>query len=167
MVCTDASQAMIDQCERKCQNGEKNLKFLKSKLPEIPFEENTFDVVMNNFVVHHIVKPIFNEGTKNWSVEDWSPLMDTINNVSKVLKKKGLFIMMYATPEQVSAQWFAHLVPFSHARAKSTYPEKSQINSYFKKAGLKKMFEFMPSSSIIGEKYDDEEIFLKVLSRKY
>jgi len=58
-------------------------------------------------------------------------------------------------------QWFAHLVPFSHARAKSTYPEKSQINSYFKKAGLKKMFEFMPSSSIIGEKYDDEEIFLK------
>ena len=119
---------MLEQSEAKLKHKMAGRTAFKHVvLPQVEYESGQFDAVLNTMVLHHIVS--VDDTTQR--VEDWSPIQDTFTvrmsrvtnvrlyhqdsktilsiQVARVLKPGGVFVLNWASVEQVKALWYAHL----------------------------------------------------------
>lgn len=163
MTCVDASQAMLDQCKMKIigTEHEKKVDFKQVILPNVPYPEEKFDVIINSYVLHHLVNPEFNESNQQYRVTDWSNIENSIINATKSLKKNGLFLILYSTDAQAAGLWYGYFMPKARSRSVSTCPTPELIGRAAERAGLKKLTEYGMLESHLGDdNKNNEEFFL-------
>ena len=93
--CFDASKGMLEKAKKKLAGyiekgrvGEMKQDFL----PNIPFEDNAFDVVIFMLVLHHIDTPS----------SEFANLKSAMKSAQRVLKPGGVLMLNYCTHEQVN-----------------------------------------------------------------
>jgi len=125
----DGSEGMLNQAKNKLQKALDAGDIVEMKqgyLPEIQFEDGSFDVVMINQVLHHL------STENNFSI--WE---STISNAFKVLKPGGLMFLNASPGIQHAIHWYCHLFPNSQAASIARHANKEQILDMFNKAGFK------------------------------
>ncbi|XP_048736913.1 demethylmenaquinone methyltransferase-like isoform X2 [Ostrea edulis] len=124
----DASEGMLRVAKEKLQSTQKTaLCFKMGVLPAVPFDDNSFDVVMMNMVLHHLDT---SDG------ESYPNMAKALKEVYRVLKPGGVLAVTTCTPEQTEAHWFAHLVPDQMKRYTKKIPRHKQIKAMLTEAGL-------------------------------
>ncbi|ORX85171.1 methylase [Anaeromyces robustus] len=86
----DLSPKMIEQAKNK---NLENTEFIVGDCENLPFNENSFDIVINSQSFHHYPSP-----------------QDFFNSVYKVLKPNGILILRDNTVKSSIGQWFANNV---------------------------------------------------------
>lgn len=71
----DASQEMLDQFRQKLNVTPSNLKLIHGDASQLPFPDNSFDVVLTVHIIH--------------TVSDWRVFLD---NIDRVLKSRGFYL---------------------------------------------------------------------------
>ncbi|XP_062576424.1 demethylmenaquinone methyltransferase-like [Saccostrea cucullata] len=132
LTLVDASDGMLSVAREKLQspNLKTKLSFKTGVLPNIPFEDNSFDSVMMNMVLHHLEIHVNPDG------KSYSNIAKTMKEVYRVLKPRGVLIVTTLTPEQVEAYWFCHLVPGPLKQYAKKSPYHHQVKDMLTEAGL-------------------------------
>ncbi|XP_062597728.1 demethylmenaquinone methyltransferase-like [Saccostrea cucullata] len=130
LTLVDASEGMLSVARWKLQsqNLKSKLSFQTGVLPIIPFEDNSFDSVMINMVLHHL--------EINPDGKTYPNTAKTMKEVFRVLKPRGVLTVTTATPEQVEAHWFGHLVPGPLKQYAKKFPYHKQMKDILTEAGL-------------------------------
>lgn len=82
VVGLDIVEKALEKNQRKAEiEGINNLKFINYEGLDFPFESNTFDVVITRYALHH-----------------FPAIKDTFCEISRVLKKDGIFFLSDPTP---------------------------------------------------------------------
>jgi ubiquinone/menaquinone biosynthesis C-methylase UbiE len=89
----DASQAMLDQAERRVPN----VRLIQGLAEELPYEPERFDVIVNNYAFHH-----FTEKSK------------VLDEVTRVLKKNGMFKMHNISIHEMRQWWVYQYFPSAY-----------------------------------------------------
>ena len=120
----DFSQKMIDQANSVYQD----ITFMQSDAENIPLEDNSIDVVVSNFVVHHLAQPnkVFEE-------------------INRVLKPNGKFAFAVWGPNEEQSSLGAFFQAFANHHELSELPhgplfgitDFDAYNRLVRKAGLK------------------------------
>ncbi|XP_061171743.1 demethylmenaquinone methyltransferase-like isoform X2 [Saccostrea echinata] len=126
----DASEGMLNVAREKLLSTSQKteLCFKTGVLPNIPFEDNSFDSVMINLVLHHL--------EKNPDGKSYPNTAETLKEVYRVLKPRGVLTVITLTPEQVEAHWFGHLVPGPLKQYAKKFPYHKQMKEMLTNAGL-------------------------------
>ena len=93
--CFDASEGMLEKAKKKLAGYIEKGKVGKMKqdfLPNIPFEDNAFDVIIFMLVLHHIDTPS----------SEFANLKCAMKSAQRVLKPGGVLMLNYCTHEQVN-----------------------------------------------------------------
>lgn len=77
LVGLDLSDAMLRIARENAKKEEVNIEFIKGDAKKLPFKNNEFDVVVSNSSLHH-----------------WSDPIKAFNEVERVLKKNGWFLIV-------------------------------------------------------------------------
>ncbi|XP_062612102.1 ubiquinone/menaquinone biosynthesis C-methyltransferase UbiE-like isoform X1 [Saccostrea cucullata] len=130
LTLVDASDGMLSVAREKLQspNLKTKLSFKTGVLPNIPFEDNSFDSVMMNLVLHHL--------EINPDGKSYPNIAKTIKEVYRVLKPRGALTVTTLTPEQFEAYWFCHLVPGAMKQYAKKFPYHKQMKDMLTEAGL-------------------------------
>ena len=109
----DMNEGMLTKAKEKAELSglDHKIKFHQGQLPNLPFEDNSHDVVMFNQVLHHL----------ELSDEDeFIGLAKTIEEAARILRKDGLLLINACSRAQIErAYWYYSLIP--KARDKSLH----------------------------------------------
>ncbi|MDN4592608.1 class I SAM-dependent methyltransferase [Polycladomyces subterraneus] len=89
----DASQAMLDQAERRVPN----VRLIQGLAEEMPYEPESFDVIVNHYAFHH-----FTEKSR------------VLDEVTRVLKKNGMFKMHNIAIHEMRQWWVYQYFPSAY-----------------------------------------------------
>jgi SAM-dependent methyltransferase len=129
LSCLDGNASMLQKCKEKvAAQSTTPATFLQGLLPELPFDNHTFDSVMCNLVVHHIE----DDNTRG----EFSTTAALLKEVQRVLKPGGTFCMNHIVPEQVDTYWFLSYVPECKERWRNTLVPGDRLVSLYNEAGL-------------------------------
>lgn len=124
----DASSGMLDQARAKL-DGFANVTLSEGRLPELPFEDQMFDAIMVNQVVHHLD-----------ACSDFSSLEQLIAEAFRVLAPGGSLVIHTSSQEQVrNCYWFGWVVPEAKQRMAARFAPVSVIRGMLESAGFEKM----------------------------
>jgi len=113
----DNSSKMIEQARAKFQ-GCGNLHFYKSRVEELPFDDDFFDVVMSSNAFHHFSNPA-----------------KALKEANRVLKLRGKLYILDMTADNAFmklADWLIHKMEPAHVKFYST----KEFQTLFESAGL-------------------------------
>nr|XP_022341534.1 uncharacterized protein LOC111135602 isoform X3 [Crassostrea virginica] len=101
----DASENMLGKAKEKLQPSPSSteISFKQTVLPDIPYDENSFDAALINLVLHHLEE---NPDGKSFPI-----IIQTLKEVYRILKPGGVLTIISITPEQLDANWFSHILP--------------------------------------------------------
>lgn len=153
-VLVDASNTMLNQAKAKmAKKNIQNIDYHQVFLPKVPLKSDQFDVITNTMVLHHLPSVVEENNDPNKLISrDMSKVEATIKEVSRMLKPKGVFVCVWATPEQCSANWYTGLTPDSFRRISNRCPTATDMMNFCEKYGLKIVAEWsmMEGSHYIG-----------------
>lgn len=126
----DASEGMLSKAKEKLQSvpPSTNLSFKHAVLPNMPYEDNSFDAAMMNLVLHHL--------EQDPDGKSFPKIVQTFKEVLRILKPGGVLTIISLTPEQLEANWFAHLVPKNKERWHKRLLSHDQLKNCLSEAGL-------------------------------
>ena len=104
LTCLDGNEQCLQNCKKKINNVS-NVNFVFQNLSnKLEFEDNQFDVIIFNQVLHHLV--IHNDDTK------YDVIIHLIKELNRILKDDGVIIMNYTTNDQQKySYWWSQLIP--------------------------------------------------------
>lgn len=132
LFCADISYGMLDRAVKKCL-GNEDVHFFVSDTRELPIKKNTFDAVVGNSILHHLVDK-----------------EKALNQIFRVLKDEGKFA--FSEPNMFNPQVFLQKKIKFFKRISGDSAEeyaftRGEIKKIFKKAGFRKVkvkpFDFL------------------------
>lgn len=106
-------------------------KFMKGSLLEkLPFDDGTFDLVMNNQVIHHL-----DTGTD----PRFPNILKVLGEFYRVLKPGGWLAINYTTPEQSDSFWWQYLIPRVKGEYRNKYIPTKLLWKYMSQLGFKNL----------------------------
>ncbi|XP_063405627.1 demethylmenaquinone methyltransferase-like [Mytilus trossulus] len=136
----DASKGMLTKANEKlvAMGLSSYVDVKQALLPNLPYADNTFDVVMMNQVLHHI--------EKNPDGENYPSIIDTFEEVNRVLKSSGLLVITTMVKEQLPGVWYYCFNKEFLRRYSLKFPSVKA----FKTMLLKSNFDVVNSLSVLG-----------------
>ncbi|XP_041373423.1 demethylmenaquinone methyltransferase-like [Gigantopelta aegis] len=112
----DGSDGMLQTARKKTVNYQNNTDYRLGKLPQIPFPDDSFDVVMFNQVLHHL-------DDKDKHNNRFPAVREALAEAIRVLKKGGVVIIDISTYEQNKyGFWYISLLGIADGFLKRTPP---------------------------------------------
>ncbi|XP_064643347.1 uncharacterized protein LOC135497401 [Lineus longissimus] len=143
----DANSEMLKKAEEKFrEHHECELTFKQCQLPTIPFENDAFDCVMMNMVLHHLD---FYDYEKLLA-DDVRPKsrpkqVEAMKEAWRVLRSGGLLAMTISFPHQVlKGGWYYGLAHIAQKRAAIRSTDYDEYRSYLGEAGFEDFETIVP-----------------------
>jgi len=145
----DANEGMLAVAEEKLAGVEAS-GFFKGTLQSLPFDDNTFDAVMTNQVLHHLG----DETGGAWPEHD-----QVFSEYRRVLRPGGTLVLNTCAQVQMrDGYWFYSLIPRAAEAMRSRYAPLAVVESLLAANGLTVNGMFVPSDATIqGASYFDAE----------
>ncbi|XP_045206604.2 uncharacterized protein LOC123558820 [Mercenaria mercenaria] len=103
----DASSGMLRQARAKLVDAIAEntvVSIIKNKLPEMPFGDGTFDVVLFSLVLHHL-----NPDSGKDDTVHFQELEQTIAQARRVLRQNGVIVIITQSEDDLYNTWFYHI----------------------------------------------------------
>ena len=145
----ELNEGMLAQAREKCQN-EANIQLEQGSLLEpLPYHDETFDGMMCNQVLHHLVSAS--------STDNFEPIHKLIKEAQRVLRPQGVLVFNTSShPQLYDGFWWADLIPEAMGRIAKRYPPIEIITSMLKEVGFHKVDIVVPVDAVLqGENYLD------------
>jgi ubiquinone/menaquinone biosynthesis C-methylase UbiE len=100
----DASDAMLQAAAAKLASAETagKIRFQRAPVEQLPFDDETFDAVMINQVLHHMPDD---------PSTGFPQHRQAISEVARVLRPGGAFVLNTSSQEQLVSGWYNRLIP--------------------------------------------------------
>ena len=149
------NEGMLRQCRQKFQ-ADANIHLTQGNLLHLPFEDNSFDGMMCNQVIHHLVSE------ENHS-DKFLQLYQMMKEAYRVLHPQGVLVLNTCSHKQLlDGFWWGDLIPEAMNRVSQHFPPLDTIASMFKEVGFHLRGTIVPVDAVLqGENYLDEEGPLK------
>lgn len=122
----DASEVMLDVAKEKLKNI---CMAVVAKLPDLPFEDRTFDAVMFNLVLHHI--------EENAEEKGFPGIQETLHNTKRTLRPHGVLIITTVLPAiQRESIWIMQYHEGANEKMCKVFPSTEQFLAMFVKCGF-------------------------------
>lgn len=96
-----------------------NIQWLQGKAEQLPIANQSIDAVIASLTLHH-----------------WTSLENGFQEIKRVLKIDGHFVVFTSTSEQMEAYWLKHYFPKMLQDSIDQMPSKIEIENALQKAGL-------------------------------
>jgi len=143
--CLDYNTGMLEQCAAKVEKlGLKHVSLQQGSILErLPFDDNSFDAVMINQVLHHV-------DTNG----DFSGSAKAVSESFRVLKPGGLLWISYSDPEQtLKGYWYNRLIPRVAKEYSLRQIPTTHMEELYKKAGFQGVTSVVDHAPQQGEAY--------------
>lgn len=149
------NEGMLRQCRQKFQ-ADGNIHLTQGNLLHLPFEDNSFDGMMCNQVIHHLV-------TEENHSDKFLQLYQMMKEAYRVLHPQGVLVLNTCSHKQLlDGFWWADLIPEAMNRVSQHFPPLDIIASMFKEVGFHLRGTIVPVDAVLqGKNYLDEEGPLK------
>ncbi len=138
VIGVDANEGMLYQSNLKFKDNPA-VKLQQCFLPSLPFEDDSFDGIMSNQVIHHLNPD-----------NDYQLLNDLIKEANRVLKSGGKFIIHTSSYVQLEeSYWFYHLIPEAARINKEKRPDIDSIIERMEKSGFSNLKTMVPNSEVL------------------
>lgn len=148
----DMSAGMLATARAKLAKAEAagRIGFHRGSITSLPFEDESFDAVMINQVVHHLGDTAENA---------FANLGLVLREVSRVLRRGGGFLLNHCAHEQLRhAYWYNALIPEALERCCAHFAPLETVRELMAKSGLAYHGAFAPLDAICqGEAYRDPQ----------
>ena len=145
----DLSQGMLAQARAKLADQEKagRIGFHQGAITELPFEDEDFDAVTINQVIHHLGD----------AGENFARLRQVMGEVARVLRPGGMLVLNHCSQEQLrDAYWYYRLAPRAHDRVRRNFAPIETLRSIWTEASLAARGAFVPLDAVCqGAAYFD------------
>lgn len=148
----DLNAEMLDCCRTKTLGLSNVKELINGTALELPFGENSFDVVLAMQTVHHFG-------------EDQNRRL-FFKEACRVLRPNGILILNHMTPVQNSFYWFIFLCPYANEKSADIFRSNAFYCNMAESNGLKLTNEDLVKENILKEEFcNDPRNFLKEESR--
>jgi SAM-dependent methyltransferase len=143
----DANEGMLTVAREKLAGLEASA-FSEGTLQHLPFDDNTFDAVMTNQVLHHLG----DEAGGAWLEHD-----QVFSEYRRVLRPGGTLVLNTCAQVQMrDGYWFYSLIPRAAEAMRDRYAPLAVVESLLAANGLTVTGTFVPSDATIqGASYFD------------
>jgi ubiquinone/menaquinone biosynthesis C-methylase UbiE len=145
----ELNEGMLAQAREKCQN-DANIQLEQGSLLEpLPYHDETFDGMMSNQVLHHLVAAS--------SPENFEPVHKLIKEAQRVLRPQGVLVFNTSSHQQLyDGFWWADLIPEAVGRIAKRFPPIEIIRTMLKEVGFHKVGIVVPVNTVLqGKNYLD------------
>ena len=149
------NEGMLMQGKKKFQE-DPNIHLTQGNLLDLPYENNYFDGMMCNQVIHHLVPEENNS--------DKFVLLDRMmKEAYRVLRPQGVLVLNTCSHKQlVDGFWWADLIPEAMNRVAKRFPPLKTIILMLEEVGFHMGGKIIPVDAVLqGNNYLDEEGPLK------
>ena len=140
---------MLSQAKEKFQ-GDENV-FLRQGdlLAPLPYPDNTFDGIMCNQVIHHLVAAS--------NLQNYDAVRKVIQEAKRILRPGGVLVFNTSSQKQIyDGYWWAALIPDAVNKIVKRFPPIETIISMMKEEGFSKTAINVPADAVLqGENYLD------------
>lgn len=143
------NSGMFSQVQGKF-NGERNVHVTQGNLVSLPYESSTFDGMMCNQVLHHLVP-------ETDTPDKFDTLQVMMREAYRVLKPQGVLVLNTCSHQQlIDGFWWADLIPNAIERVTKRYPSINRLTSIMQEAGFHCGGRVAPIDAVLqGEHYLD------------
>lgn len=145
----ELNSSMLVQAREKCKNDVNVHLEQGSLLDDLPYSDDTFDGIMCNQVIHHLVAAS--------GQENFEPVHKVIIEAQRVLRPQGVLVFNTSSPQQLyDGFWWADLIPEAVGRIAKRFPPIEMISSMLKTAGFHQIDIVVPVNAVLqGKNYLD------------
>jgi SAM-dependent methyltransferase len=145
----ELNEGMLSQAREKCQNDANITLDQGSLLDPFPYHDNSFDGMMCNQVLHHLVAA---SGKKNFET-----VYKLIKEAQRVLRSHGVLVFNTSSHEQIySGFWWADLIPDAIDKIVKRFPPIEILTSMLEEVGFHEIGIVVPVNMVLqGENYLD------------
>ncbi len=111
----DPSEKMLSEARAK----NSSIKWLKGRVEELPFNNETFDGVLASLTLHH-----------------WQDIDRGFSEIKRVLKPGALFVIFTSSPAQMSSYWLNHYFPELMKKSSAQMPSEAFVTKALVKNGF-------------------------------
>lgn len=149
------NQGMLSQGKQKFQQ-ESNIHLTQGSLVDLPYENNYFDGMMSNQVIHHLVPEEDNS-------DKYMQLHQMMQEAYRVLDTQGVLVLNTCSHKQLlDGLWWADLIPEAINRVTKRFPPLDTITSMLEKVGFRLGGKIVSVDGVLqGDNYLDESGPLK------
>src|SRR5918997_753692 len=146
----DLNAGMLEVAAQKLSEprAEGRVSFHSARIDELPFDDETFDGVMINQVLHHLP----DDATKGFPIH-----RQVFGEFARVLKTGGVLLVNTCSQEQIRpGYWHYHLIPEAADALRSRYAPLDELVEILDDCGFAYRGRFAPlDATIQGELYFD------------
>lgn len=144
LICADFSHGMLSKAREKfARTSVNNVKFIRVDLGELPFSDNSFDVIMCNQCIHHLDSPGSN----------YTNFKRFLARAHKVLKDEGTILVNTITHRQMrDGVWWAELISPAIEKMTLRFHSDEEFELLLEEAGFYIEHRIVPADEIIQRK---------------
>jgi ubiquinone/menaquinone biosynthesis C-methylase UbiE len=143
----ELNEGMLAQAQKKFQNDSNVLLDDGSLLEPLPYNNNIFDGMMCNQVLHHLVEES--------NQENFPQVRRIMEDAHRVLRSQGVFVINSSShPQLYDGFWWADLIPEAVGRIAERFPPVELLVSMLKEVGFRRGGMVVPVDAVLqGENY--------------
>ena len=148
------NENMLGEAQKKLKETP-NVRLGPGELPDIPYDEQSFDGLMFNQVIHHL-------GDDN-SRDEFDQLRKLIQESHRVLRPDGVVVLHTSSQRQLrDGFWWADLIPEAVECIARRFPPIEKIEDVLQATGFRSIGKIVPLHEVLqGQGYLDPEGPLK------
>lgn len=145
------NEGMLMQSKQKFQ-AESNIHLRQGNLINLPYDNNYFDGMMCNQVIHHLI-------LEENHPDKFLQLSKMMKEAYRVLHPQGVLVLNTCSHKQLlDGFWWADLIPEAIKKVTKRFPPLDTINSMLKEVGFNLGGKIVPVDAVLqGDNYLDEE----------
>lgn len=149
------NEGMLRQGKQKFQ-ADSNINLTQGSLVDLPYENDYFDGMMSNQVIHHLVPEEDNSAK-------FDQLHQMMQEAYRVLRPQGVLIINTCSHKQLmDGFWWADLIPAAMNRVTKRFPPLETISSMLEAVGFRRGGKIVATDGVLqGDNYLDPEGPLK------
>jgi ubiquinone/menaquinone biosynthesis C-methylase UbiE len=149
LTLVDANEGMLAEAEAKLGAAE-HVEVRQALLPELPFDDGAFDVVMVHQVLHHL-------GDEEGDGRDWSGHRAAVAELGRLVAPGGVLVVNTCSQAQLrTGYWYYALVPLAADALRRRYAPLDVLEQAAKATGLESTQRMVPVDAVLqGPSYFD------------